>query len=118
MQWCRKVEKGKQGRRKKKMSSMRIVNNAGYYGQHRILWTVQDTMLSQTLREIIKHEGICGLILENHYEWSRKEEKLKGKKDVQRQMLPISSLTCEFPGFLQFVEKATLNKILVKSPRK
>lgn len=75
-------------------------------------------ILSQTLSAIIKHEGIRELFLENQDEWGKIEGKLKGKKNVQRQMLSISLLTCEFPGFAQFVEKATLNKILFKTPRK
>lgn len=75
-------------------------------------------ILSQTLSTIIKHEGIRELFLENQDECGKTEGKIKGKKNVQKKILPISLLTCEFPGFPQFVEKATLNKIIVKTPRR
>ena len=48
-----------------------------------------------------------------------RKRKIKGKKSLQRQILPRFSLVWEFPGLPPLlIEKATLNKILVKSPRK
>lgn len=48
--------------------------------------------------------------------WKRRKDKRQGES--LKTYFPISSLTFEFPGILQLVEKDILNKILVKSPRK